>query len=63
MFLRKEKRKNRIYLSIVHGYREKDTGKSKQKTIKTLGYLDELEKEFENPISYFTQLAKDMTEE
>ncbi len=63
MFLRKEKRKGRIYLSIVHGYREKDTGKSKQKTIKTLGYLDELEKEFEDPISYFTQLAKNMTEE
>ena len=63
MFLRKEKRKDRIYLSIVHGYREKDTGKSKQKTMKTLGYLDELEKEYENPISYFTQLAKNMTEE
>jgi len=63
MFLRKEKRKDRIYLSIVHGYREKDTGKSKQKTMKTLGYLDELEKEYEDPISYFTQLAKNMTEE
>lgn len=63
MFLRKEKRKDRIYLSIVHGYREKGTGKSKQKTMKTLGYLDELEKEYEDPISYFTQLAKNMTEE
>lgn len=63
MFLRKEKRKDRIYLSIVHGYREKGTGKSKQKTIKTLGYLDELEKEYEDPISHFTQLAKNMTEE
>lgn len=63
MFLRKEKRKGRVYLSIVHGYREKGTGKSKQKTMKTLGYLDELEKEYDDPIAYFTQLAKDMTDE
>lgn len=63
MFLRKEKRKNRVYLSIVHGYREKDTGKAKQKTIKTLGYLDDLEKQYPDPIAYFTKLAKDMTVE
>lgn len=63
MFLRKEKRKGRVYLSIVHGYREKDTGKSKQKTIQTIGYLDELEKEYADPIAHFTKLAKDMTKE
>lgn len=63
MFLRKEKRKDRIYLSIVHGYREEGTRKAKQKTIKTLGYLDVLEKEYEDPIAFFTQLAEDMTQE
>jgi len=30
----------RIYLSIVHGYQE--NRKSKFKTIKSLGYLDEM---------------------
>lgn len=63
MFLRKEKRKGRVYLSIVHGYREKDTGKVKQKTIKTIGYLDELEKDFSDPIAHFSQIAKNMTDE
>lgn len=63
MFLRKEKRKDRLYLSIVHGYREKDTGKSKQKTILTLGYLDELKKQYDDPIAHFTEVAKAMTEE
>lgn len=63
MFLRKEKRKDRVYLSIVHGYREEGTRKAKQKTIKTLGYLDVLEKEYEDPIAFFTQLAEDMTQE
>ncbi len=63
MFLRKEKRKGRIYLSIVQGYREKGTGKSKQKTIETLGYLDELEKIYPNPIAHFLEVAKRMSDE
>lgn len=53
---RKDERK---YLSIVHGYRD-EQGKVKKKTIKSLGYLDELEKEFEDPISHFKALAKKM---
>lgn len=62
MFLRKEKRKDRLYLSIVETYVEPDTKKHKTRYVKTLGYLDELEKEFEDPISYFKQAAKEMTE-
>ena len=34
MYIRKEKRKGRIYLSIVHGYRDEEN-KVKHKTIKT----------------------------
>lgn len=52
----------RIQLSIVHGYRDKE-GKSRQKTVKKLGYLDVLEKEYENPITHFKELAKKMTDE
>ena len=33
----------RKYLSIVHGYRD-ENGKVRKKTIRSLGYLDELEK-------------------
>ncbi len=64
VFLKKDKRPNgRIYLSIVEGYREPGTGKVKQRNVKSLGYLDELEKEFDDPIAYFKEVAKQMTKE
>ncbi|MFA7372747.1 MAG: IS1634 family transposase [bacterium] len=56
------KKTGRIFLSIVHGYRDKSTGKSCSKTIKPLGYLDELQKEVDDPIAYYTQVAKEMNE-
>ena len=44
MYLKQTKTNNgRIYLSFVHGYRDED-GKSRTKTIKKIGYLDEFEK-------------------
>lgn len=64
MFLKKDKRPNgRIYLSIVEGYRDPKTKKPKQRKVKSLGFLDELEKEYDDPISHFSLLAKQMTEE
>lgn len=61
MFLRKNyyKSTGRTYLQIVHGYRDK-YGKSKTKVIETLGYLDELEKKYDDPIAHFTKVAKEM---
>ena len=62
MFLKKDRRPNgRVHLSIVEGYREPVTGKVKQRNIQTLGYLDDLEKEFSDPILHFSELAKKMT--
>ena len=62
MFLKKDKKSNgRIYLSIVEGYRESTTGKTKHRKVKSLGYVDELEKEFDDPISHFTEVAKQKT--
>jgi transposase len=62
MFLKKDKRPNgRIFLSIVEGFREPGTGKTKQRKVKSLGYLDDLESEYDDAILHFTQLAKDMT--
>ena len=52
MYIKKEKRSNnRLYLSIVHGYRN-EFNKVKHKTIKTFGYLDELEKIYDNPLNF-----------
>ena len=51
MYIKKEKRTNgRLYLSIVHGYRD-ENNKVKHKTIKTYGYLDDLEKQYDDPMS------------
>lgn len=64
MNLKQSLRKNgRIYLSIEKGYRDKDTGKPKAKTIQSLGYLDVLKKEYDDPIAHFKEVARKMTEE
>lgn len=64
MYLRinRNKKTGKTQLSIVHGYRD-ENGKSRQKTIKSLGYLHLLEKEYEDPISHFREVAKQMTKE
>jgi transposase len=65
MFLRKanNKKTDRTYLSIVHGYRDNTSKQSRTRTIQKIGYLDELLKEYEDPITHFTALAKAMEQE
>lgn len=65
MFLRKIKNKKtgRTYLSIVHSYRDKETKKTRSKTIQSLGYLDELEKEYRDPIAHFEKEIEQMNKE
>lgn len=62
MFVRKSLSHGRIYLSFVQGYRD-ENGKVKQKTIQKLGYLDDLEKTYKNPIEYFKQQAQQKNNE
>ena len=64
MFLRKNfsKKTGRTQLAIVQGYRDVDK-KIKHKTIKSVGYLDVLEKEYDDPIAHFTAIAKTMDSE
>ncbi len=64
MFLKKDKRPNgRIYLSIVKGFRDPITKKNKQRAVKSIGFLDEFEDLYDDPIEHFKGLAKKMTEE
>src|SRR5690606_16556631 len=65
MFLRKMKNKKtgRTYLSIVHSYRDKVTKSTKSKTIESLGYLDELEKQYDDPIAFFEKKVKQMNKQ
>lgn len=52
MYLHKSKRKDgRVYLAFAEGYRK--DGKPKMRTVESLGYLDELEKQFDDPIAHF----------
>ena len=54
--------KGKIYLSFVQGYRD-EFGKVKQKTIEKIGYLDELKKQYDDPIAYFKNIAKQKSNE
>ena len=65
MYLQQSKNKNtgRTYLAIVHKYRDKNSKNIRSKTIQSLGYLDELEKEYNDPIAHFTAVAKKMDDE
>lgn len=65
MYVKKifEKRTGRTFLTIVEGYRDPKTKKVKQRTVKSLGYLDDLEKEFDDPVAHFREVAKEMTKE
>ena len=63
MYLRKSKKPNgRTYLTIVQGYRDAD-GKNKARTVKSLGYVDDLEAEFGDPIGHFEEECRRMTAE
>jgi hypothetical protein len=60
MYLKQSRFKNgRIYLSIVESYLKDKI--SKTRTIEKCGYLDELEKEFSDPISHFKKRAEELT--
>lgn len=56
MYLQKSKNQSgRVYLSFVQGYRQ--DGKVKHRTVEKLGYLDELEKIYDDPVAHFKQIA------
>ena len=57
------KKSARIFLSIVQPYRHKESGNTRTKTVKPLGYLDELAKEYDDPIAHFTRMAQAMTQD
>lgn len=61
MYLHKLKKPNGdIYLSIKEKYHVPGKG-AREKTVKSLGYVSELRKTYEDPILYFSQLALEMT--
>ena len=65
MYLKTSFRKatGRTYLVLAQKYRDPQTGVSRDRTVKSLGYLDELEKTYDDPIAYFQEEARRLTEE
>jgi transposase len=62
MFVRKNSCKNgRILLTLSRSFRE--NGKVRQKHVETLGYLDELQKIYPDPITHFRESARLRTQE
>ena len=59
MFLKQIKQKNgRINISIVHGFRDPVTKKIKHRVIERLGFVDEYEHLYEDPIAHFKEVAR-----
>jgi len=65
MYLKKSynRQSGRTYLSIAQKYRHPVKKVSTDRNVKSLGYLDELEKKYDDPIAHFGQLAKKMTQQ
>ncbi len=59
MFLKQVKQKNgRINISFVHGFRDPITKQTKHKVIERLGFVDEYEHIYEDPIAHFKEVAR-----
>ena len=63
MHLKKTNKNGRIYLSITDSYYDKQKKCSRSKTIESFGYLDELEKIYDDPIEHFTKRVEQLRAE
>jgi transposase len=54
------KKTGKTYLSIVHGYWDCTAKQSRTRTIQKVGFLHELEKEYDDPIAHFTAVAESL---
>ncbi|MDD4570809.1 MAG: IS1634 family transposase [Tepidanaerobacteraceae bacterium] len=61
MYLKKTKTRNgKIHLAIVDTYYDKSKKCSRTKTIESLGYLEELEKLYDDPIAHFSKRVDEL---
>src|SRR5699024_9575111 len=64
IFLKQSRYKNgRVFLSIVNGFYNPTSKNSKQITIEKIGFLDELKKIYDDPISFYKKKAADLNDE
>lgn len=64
MYLKRTPQKNgRIHLDITDSYYDKDKKKTRQITVENLGFLDDLEKIYDDPIAHFQKRVEELKEE
>ncbi len=63
MYLRKIKLPQGTYMAIQESYYDSASKQSRTRTVQSLGYLDALKKEYDDPVAYFTDKASEMTKE
>ena len=63
MFLKKTPKAKGTYLAITESYYDKEKKATRQKTIMGLGYLEDLKKDYPDPISHFEKVVSDMNQE
>ena len=57
------KSRGRDYLSIITKYWDRENKQSRTKTVRSLGYVDELKKDFIDPIAHFKEVVAVMNQE
>ena len=60
MHLRVANANKRKYLSIVQSYRDPQSKKTRSKVVKSLGYLDDLQNQYPDPIEHFKAVVAEM---
>ena len=61
MYLKKQKRGNDIYLSIMEKYYVPGVG-ARERTYESIGLVSELKEDYDDPITHFDQYAKELTQ-
>ena len=59
MYLKKTRNKKtgRTYLSIAEGYWDKERGHTRMMTVEKIGYVDELQDKYDDPIAHFKKVV------
>lgn len=63
MFLKTVPSRKGDVLFIVESYYDKENNRTRQRKIQNLGLIEDLKKEYPDPMGHFRQVAKDMTAE
>ena len=62
MYLKKKTESNGdVYLSVMEKYYDRTRRTTRERTVEGIGHVSELRNQYEDPIAYFTQYAKDLT--